>query len=187
MGSASTAAVAGDIAYLAKDPACAIAYWGIASLLMWNPLSGVGPVPKDAEKAQAMIELARQIPTTPREHAYIEVVGATTGTANGLTAPARMPAPAVAGARRPAIRTMTKLRYSARSILRARNRKPIRPGAAYCIAIPEKLPTNIPITPGSRTISYIHTDACLATGPAAARLCQNAPDAPQRDRPHLTR
>lgn len=61
---------------LAKDPACAIAYWGIASLLMWNPLSGVGPVPKDAEKAQAMIELARQIPTTPREHAYVEAVGA---------------------------------------------------------------------------------------------------------------
>ena len=61
---------------LAKDPACAIAYWGIASLLMWNPLSGVGPIPKDAEKAQAMIELARQLPTTPREHAYIQAVGA---------------------------------------------------------------------------------------------------------------
>src|SRR6202051_2778759 len=61
---------------LAKDPACATAYWGIASLLMWNPLSGVGPLPADAEKAQAMIELARQIPTTPREHAYIEAVGA---------------------------------------------------------------------------------------------------------------
>jgi hypothetical protein len=61
---------------LAKDPACAIAYWGIASLLMWNPLSGVGPLPKDAEKAQAMIELARQIPAEPRERAYIEAVGA---------------------------------------------------------------------------------------------------------------
>ncbi len=61
---------------LVKDPKCAIAYWGIASLLMLNPLGGVGPLPKDAEKAQAMIELARQIPTTPREHAYIEAVGA---------------------------------------------------------------------------------------------------------------
>jgi hypothetical protein len=61
---------------LAKDPACAIAYWGIASLLMLNPLSGVGPLPKDAEKAQAMIERARGMPTTPREHAYIEAVGA---------------------------------------------------------------------------------------------------------------
>jgi hypothetical protein len=61
---------------LAKDPACAIAYWGIALLRMWNPLSGVGPVAADAEKAQAMIEQARQIPTTPREHAYVEAVGA---------------------------------------------------------------------------------------------------------------
>ncbi len=61
---------------LAKDPTCAIAYWGIASLLMLNPLSGVGPLPKDAEKAQAMIELARQIPTKPHELAYIEAVGA---------------------------------------------------------------------------------------------------------------
>jgi len=61
---------------LAKDPTCVIAYWGIASLLMLNPLGGVGPLPKDAEKAQAMIELARQIPTEPRERAYIEAVGA---------------------------------------------------------------------------------------------------------------
>src|ERR1700676_1520586 len=61
---------------LAKDPGCAIAYWGIASLLMLNPLSGVGPLPQDAEKAQAIIELARQIPTTPSERDYIEAVGA---------------------------------------------------------------------------------------------------------------
>jgi hypothetical protein len=61
---------------LAKDPNCAIAYWGIASLLMLNPLSGVGPLPKDAERAQAILERARQIQTTPREHAYVEAVGA---------------------------------------------------------------------------------------------------------------
>jgi hypothetical protein len=61
---------------LTKDPACAIAYWGIASLLMQNPLGGIGSLPKDAEKAQAMIATARQMPTTPREHAYIEAVGA---------------------------------------------------------------------------------------------------------------
>ncbi len=61
---------------LAKDPSCAIAYWGIASLLMLNPLGGVGPLPKDAEKAQAMIDLARQIQTTARERDYIEAVGA---------------------------------------------------------------------------------------------------------------
>jgi hypothetical protein len=61
---------------LAKDPGCAIAYWGMASLLMFNPLNGVGPSPKDAEKAQAMLETARKMPVTPREHAYIEAVGA---------------------------------------------------------------------------------------------------------------
>src|SRR5690349_16866755 len=43
----------GDV--LAKDPACAIAAWGIASLLMSNPLNGVGPTPQAAEKAQAAI------------------------------------------------------------------------------------------------------------------------------------
>src|ERR1700692_2493134 len=60
---------------LVKDSNCAIAYWGIASLLMLNPLSGVGPLPKDAEKAQAMLERARQTQTTPREHDYIDAVG----------------------------------------------------------------------------------------------------------------
>src|SRR6185369_2221071 len=61
---------------LARDPGCAIAYWGMASLLMFNPLNGVGPSPKDAEKAQAMLETARKMQVTPREHAYIEAVGA---------------------------------------------------------------------------------------------------------------
>jgi hypothetical protein len=61
---------------LARDPECAIAYWGIASLRMFNPLSGVGPPPEDAEKTQAMIARARQMPATPRERAYIEAVGA---------------------------------------------------------------------------------------------------------------
>ncbi len=61
---------------LAKDPGCAIAYWGMASLLMFNPLNGVGPSPRDAEKAQAMLETARKMPVTSREHAYIEAVGA---------------------------------------------------------------------------------------------------------------
>src|SRR3954470_10278386 len=48
---------------LARDSSCSVAYWGIASLLMLNPLNGVGPPPKDAEKAQALIERARQIQT----------------------------------------------------------------------------------------------------------------------------
>ena len=38
---------------LVHDPQCAIAGWGIASILMSNPLAGAGATPKDAEKAQA--------------------------------------------------------------------------------------------------------------------------------------
>src|SRR3954447_20651098 len=37
---------------LARDPACGVATWGIAALLMSNPLAGAGSTPKDAEKAQ---------------------------------------------------------------------------------------------------------------------------------------
>ncbi len=64
-------------AVLAKDPTCAIALWGVASLLMSNPLAGVGSSPKDAEKAQAALEQARKIGAkTERERDYIEAVGA---------------------------------------------------------------------------------------------------------------
>ena len=62
---------------LAKDPACAIAAWGIASILMQNPLAGVGPTPKDAEKAQAALEMGRQAGAkTQRERDYLEAVAA---------------------------------------------------------------------------------------------------------------
>lgn len=62
---------------LVKDPTCAIADWGIAALLMSNPLAGVGSTPKDAEKAQAAIEDARKIGAkTQRERDYIEAVAA---------------------------------------------------------------------------------------------------------------
>lgn len=62
---------------LAKDPTCAIADWGIASILMWNPLNGVGPPPKVAERAQAAIEDGRRIGAkTQRERDYIEAVAA---------------------------------------------------------------------------------------------------------------
>src|SRR3954447_19999838 len=62
---------------LAKDPSCAIADWGIASILMYNPLNGVGPGPKDAEKAQAAIEAGRVLPAkTQRERDYLEAVAA---------------------------------------------------------------------------------------------------------------
>src|SRR5689334_16698241 len=62
---------------LAKDPACAIAAWGIASLLMSNPLNGVGPAPKGAQKAQEAIDLGRRTGAgTERERGYIEAVAA---------------------------------------------------------------------------------------------------------------
>src|SRR5918996_3258769 len=35
---------------LAKDPSCAIATWGIAAILMSNPLAGVGPSSQWAER-----------------------------------------------------------------------------------------------------------------------------------------
>ena len=38
---------------LKDDPQCAIATWGIASILMSNPLGGQGASPKGAEQAQA--------------------------------------------------------------------------------------------------------------------------------------
>lgn len=62
---------------LALDPSCAAATWGIAAILMSNPLTGVGPHPKWAERAQEAIEQGRKIGAkTPRERDYIEAVAA---------------------------------------------------------------------------------------------------------------
>lgn len=62
---------------LAADPGCAIATWGIASLLMSNPLAGQGASAKAAEQAQAAIDEGRRIGAkTPRERDYIEAVAA---------------------------------------------------------------------------------------------------------------
>jgi len=60
---------------LAKDPNCAIATWGIASILMSNPLAGVGASPKGAEQARLAIEQGRRIGAkTERERGYLEAV-----------------------------------------------------------------------------------------------------------------
>ena len=60
---------------LAQDPSCAIATWGIAALLMSNPLAGAGSSPKGAAQAQAAIEQGRKIGAkTQRERDYIEAV-----------------------------------------------------------------------------------------------------------------
>jgi tetratricopeptide (TPR) repeat protein len=62
---------------LAVDPQCAIATWGIASILMSNPLAGQGAAPKGAEQAQAAIDEGRRIGAkSARERDYIEAVAA---------------------------------------------------------------------------------------------------------------
>src|SRR3954469_7050073 len=62
---------------LAQDPSCTIATWGIAAILMSNPLGGQGASPKGAEAAQAAIDQGRKIGGgTPRERDYIEAVAA---------------------------------------------------------------------------------------------------------------
>jgi tetratricopeptide (TPR) repeat protein len=60
---------------LAKDPSCAIATWGIAALLMSNPLAGAGSGPQWAERAQAAIDQGKKIGAkTPRERDYLDAV-----------------------------------------------------------------------------------------------------------------
>lgn len=60
-----------------QDPSCAIATWGIAAILMSNPLTGVGPTPQWAERAQAAIDQGRQVGAkTQRERDYIEAIAA---------------------------------------------------------------------------------------------------------------
>src|ERR1700682_587325 len=62
---------------LKDDPQCAIATWGIASILMSNPLGGQGASPKGAEQAQAAIDEGRRVGAkTERERDYIEAVAA---------------------------------------------------------------------------------------------------------------
>ena len=62
---------------LDDDPNCAVATFGIAALLMNNPLAGQGASPKAAEAAMAAIEQGRRIGAkTERERDYIEAVAA---------------------------------------------------------------------------------------------------------------
>ena len=62
---------------LKDDPGCAIATWGIASILMSNPLAGQGASPKGAESAQAALDEGRRIGAkTERERDYIDAVAA---------------------------------------------------------------------------------------------------------------
>ena len=61
----------------AEDNSCVIAAWGFASILMANPLQGVGASPKDAPRAQGAIDKGRQMGAkTGRERDYLEAVAA---------------------------------------------------------------------------------------------------------------
>jgi Tfp pilus assembly protein PilF len=61
---------------LDRDKDCAIATWGIASLLLNNPFS-VGPTAENAQRAQAEIDRGRAIGAkTQRERDYIEAIAA---------------------------------------------------------------------------------------------------------------
>src|SRR5439155_10431179 len=62
---------------LAQDPSCAIATWGVAAILMSNPLTGFGPSKEWAQRGYAAVEQGRKIGAkTQRERDYIDAVGA---------------------------------------------------------------------------------------------------------------
>ena len=75
----SFAFVAGEQAFreaLERDPACAIATWGIATIRIGNTFA-VGASPEDAQRALEAIERGRAIGAkTERERAYIEAIAA---------------------------------------------------------------------------------------------------------------
>ena len=61
----------------AEDNSCAIAAWGYASILMLNPLQGIGSSPENARLAQAAIDKGRKLGgKTQRERDYLEAVAA---------------------------------------------------------------------------------------------------------------
>ena len=61
---------------LDRDPTCAIATWGIATILIGNTFT-VGPSPVDAHRAQEAIDRGRTIGAkTHRERDYIEAIAA---------------------------------------------------------------------------------------------------------------
>jgi tetratricopeptide (TPR) repeat protein len=59
----------------AEDPNCAIAAWGFASILMYNPFVGTVPA-KDVARAQGAIEKGRQMKASQRDKDYLEAVAA---------------------------------------------------------------------------------------------------------------
>jgi hypothetical protein len=81
----------GDKAFreaLDRDPGCAIATWGIATILIGNTFP-VGPSPAEAQRALEAIDRGRAIAAkTQRERDYIEALPlTTTALRSGLMAP----------------------------------------------------------------------------------------------------
>jgi tetratricopeptide (TPR) repeat protein len=61
----------------AQDDSCTVAAWGFASILMLNPLQGIGSSVENAQLAQAAIDKARKMGAkTERERDYLEAVAA---------------------------------------------------------------------------------------------------------------
>ncbi|HZF15039.1 MAG TPA: hypothetical protein VE046_03755 [Steroidobacteraceae bacterium] len=61
----------------AEDKSCVIAVWGYASILMSNPLQGIGASPAGAQLAQVAIDKSRKKGArTQRERDYVEAVAA---------------------------------------------------------------------------------------------------------------
>src|SRR2546430_10012199 len=78
----------------AEDDSCTIAAWGYASILMLNPLQGIGSSPENARLAQAAIDKARKMGAkTERERDYLEAVAAYYQDFTNRPDPARPPRP----------------------------------------------------------------------------------------------
>jgi hypothetical protein len=60
----------------ADDPNCAIAAWGFASILMYNPFAGGSTPAADVARAQGAIAKGRQMKASQRDKDYLEAVAA---------------------------------------------------------------------------------------------------------------
>src|SRR5271168_3587772 len=75
---------------LRRDPKCAIATWGIATILIGNPFL-TGPTPAQAQQAQQVIELGRSLgASTERERLFIDAVAQYYADFNGRPHGARL-------------------------------------------------------------------------------------------------
>jgi hypothetical protein len=84
-------AIKGFTAALARDPACAMAEWGIAMSRWGNPFNvaqrGAGPL----KEGQAAVDRARALkPATPREQAYVDAVATLFASADTVDQRARI-------------------------------------------------------------------------------------------------